>query len=71
MNTRGLSLRRWTIYAPLVLHVVPALVIGWVFVLPRSCIAGVNTLSLGFVATVVGFIPTYLAGVALARHPGG
>ena len=59
---------RFAVHAPLLLHVVPTLVIGLGFVIPQSCIAGVNPLSIGFVATVVGFIPVYLAGVAIARR---
>lgn len=58
------------IYAPLILHVGPTLVIGLGFVIPQSCIAGINPLSVGFVITVAGFIPAYLAGVSLARRTG-
>lgn len=58
-------------YAPLLLHVIPTLVIGLGFVIPKSCIAGVNPLSIGFVLTVAGFVPAYLAGIAFARRAGG
>ena len=54
-------------YAPLVLHVLPALLIGFAFVIPQSCIAGVNALSIGFAATVLGFIPCYVAGISIAQ----
>ena len=50
---------------------VPTLIIGLGFVIPNSCIAGVNPLSLGFVAAVLGFIPAYLAGIAIARGKEG
>lgn len=53
--------------APLLLHVVPTLLIGYGVVIPKSCIAGVNALSLGFAATVLGFIPAYIAGVRMGR----
>jgi hypothetical protein len=44
---------------------VPTLVIGYGFVIPQSCIAGWNELTLGFAATVAGAVATYLAGVGL------
>lgn len=60
-------LRLLRLSAPLLLHVVPTLLIGYGLVIPKSCIAGVNPLSLGFAATVLGFIPAYVAGVRLGR----
>ncbi len=51
---------------PLVGFVVPTLVIGYGFVIPRSCIAGVNELTVGFAATVAGACLTYVAGVRAA-----
>ena len=59
---------RALVYAPLLAHVVPSLVIGFGIVIPRSCIAGVNQLTIGFAATVLGLIPAYVAGVRLARR---
>jgi hypothetical protein len=41
------------------------LVIGDGFVIPQSCIAGWNELTLGFVATAVGAVATYLAGIGV------
>jgi hypothetical protein len=40
-------------------------VIGDGFVIPQSCIAGWNELTLGFVATAVGAVATYLAGIGV------
>jgi hypothetical protein len=40
--------------APLAGFVVPTLVIGYGVVIPRSCIAGWNELTVGFAATVAG-----------------
>jgi hypothetical protein len=54
--------------APLAGFVVPTVVIGYGFVIPRSCIAGWNELTLGFGATVVGACLTYLAGLRLAAR---
>lgn len=54
------------VFLPLLGHVLPTLVIGYGFVIPGSCIAGINALSIGFLATVAGFIPVYIVGVRLA-----
>jgi ABC-type Fe3+ transport system permease subunit len=58
-----MALRHWL---PLVGFVVPTLVIGYGFVIPRSCIAGVNQLSIGFGTTVLGACITYVVGVRAA-----
>lgn len=39
---------------PLAGFVVPTAGIGYGIVIPRSCIAGVNNLTIGFAATIVG-----------------
>jgi hypothetical protein len=46
---------------PLAGFVLPTLVIGFGFVIPASCIAGVKTI--GFVATVIGACVTYWFGL--------
>lgn len=53
-------------YVPLVGFVLPTVVIGYGVVIPRSCIAGINDLTLGFGATIVGACVTYLLGVRAA-----
>ncbi len=58
-------------YIPLVLHLTPTLGIGYFMVIPQSCIAGINELTIGFAATNLGFILTYVAGVRLTRKHGG
>lgn len=65
MNRRTLQ-----IYAPLLLHLVPTIAIGFGFVIPRSCIAGVNELTLGFAAANAGFVASYVAGIRLAARRG-
>jgi len=50
-------------YFPLVGFVVPTIVIGYGFVIPRSCIAGVNELTIGFATTILGACITYVAGI--------
>ncbi|HEY8154099.1 MAG TPA: hypothetical protein VII72_08240 [Myxococcota bacterium] len=58
-------------FAPLAGFVVPTLLIGYGFVIPRSCIAGFNDLTIGFAATVVGACLTYWAGLRLVIRDGG
>jgi ABC-type Fe3+ transport system permease subunit len=50
-------------YLPLAGFVIPTVVIGYGVVIPRSCIAGVNELTIGFAATVFGACVTYLFGL--------
>ena len=57
-------------YAPLLAHVIPTLGIGFSLVIPDSPIAGFNQYTIGFAATVAGFVPAYLAGVRIARRQG-
>jgi len=53
-------------YVPLIGFVVPTVVIGYGFVIPRSGVAGVNSLTLGFASTIVGAVVTYVAGIRAA-----
>jgi hypothetical protein len=55
-------------FYPLFGFVVPTVLIGYGFVIPRSCIAGMNELTLGFAATVAGACLTYFAGLRLAMR---
>lgn len=55
---------------PLASFVVPTLVIGYGFVIPRSCIAGWNELSIGFGVTVASACITYFAGLRLVARAG-
>ena len=57
-------------YMPLVGFVVPTVVIGYGIVIPRSCIAGVNELTIGFATTVIGACVTYILGVRAALASG-
>ncbi|MBI3782870.1 MAG: hypothetical protein HY270_05655 [Deltaproteobacteria bacterium] len=55
-------------YLPLVGFVAPTVIIGYGFVIPRSCIAGVNELTIGFASSIVGACVTYYFGLrTLAR----
>jgi len=58
-------------FAPLAGFVVPTLAIGYGVVIPRSCIAGWNELSLGFGATVAGACVSYCMGLRAAAQSGG
>jgi hypothetical protein len=51
---------------PLVGFVVPTAVIGYGIVIPRSCIAGINDLTVGFASTIVGACVTYVLGLRAA-----
>lgn len=53
-------------YVPLVGFVLPTMVIGYGVVIPRSCIAGINDLTLGFSATILGACVTYVLGLRAA-----
>jgi hypothetical protein len=53
----------WKHLLPLVAFLVPTLVIGYGIVIPRSCIAGVNELTIGFSLTVLGACITYVLGL--------
>ena len=50
---------------PLAGYVIPTIVIGYGFVIPRSCIAGVNELTVGFASAILGACVTYVAGLKL------
>jgi hypothetical protein len=57
---------RWRHVAPLLGFVLPSVAIGYGFVIPRSCIAGVNEMTVGFATTILGACITYLVGVRSA-----
>jgi hypothetical protein len=67
MTKNDLQLRH---FAPLAGFVLPTVLIGYGFVIPRSCIAGWNDLTIGFAATVIGACLTYVAGVRMALRSG-
>lgn len=56
----------WRHFLPLLGFALPTLAIGYGIVIPRSCIAGINELSVGFGTTVLGACLTYLAGIRAA-----
>ena len=64
-------MNRLRLYVPLLSFVVPTLTVGYGFVIPRSCIAGVNELSVGFATTIFGACLSYVAGIrgALRNRP--
>lgn len=53
-------------YVPLVGFVAPTLFIGYGFVIPRSCIAGMNELTIGFAISILSACLTYVLGVRQA-----
>lgn len=61
-------------FYPLIGFVIPTVVIGYGIVIPRSCIAGINDLTVGFASSVIGACATYYFGgraVAKDLNPGG
>ena len=60
-----------SLFWPLIAFVAPALVIGFGLVIPRSCIAGINELTIGFAVTMAGACLTYWLGIGAARRTGG
>jgi hypothetical protein len=48
---------------PLISFVLPTVVIGYGVVIPRSCIAGINSLTVGFATSIIGTSLTYVLGV--------
>jgi hypothetical protein len=64
-------MKRLALCLPLALHLIPTLAIGYLVVIPQSCIAGVNELTIGFAAANLGFALTYVAGMRLALKQGG
>lgn len=56
----------WKHLLPLIGFVLPTIAIGFGVVIPRSCIAGVNELTVGFASTIVGACITYFVGVRMA-----
>jgi hypothetical protein len=62
----GRAAMRWRHVAPLLGFVLPTVAIGYGFVIPRSCIAGVNEMTIGFATTILGACITYLVGIRSA-----
>jgi hypothetical protein len=55
-----MKVRYWI---PLVGFVVPTVIIGFGFVMPRNGVGGVNELSIGFATTILGACVTYAMGI--------
>jgi hypothetical protein len=53
-------------FVPLIGYLVPTVAIGYGVVIPGSCIAGVNELTIGFATAIAGAVVTYVLGVRLA-----
>jgi hypothetical protein len=50
-------------WLPLIGFVAPTLIVGYGFMIPHSCIAGVNELSVGFGAAIAAGCVSYVLGV--------
>ena len=56
----------WRHFLPLIGFALPTAAIGYGVVIPRSCIAGVNELTIGFAITIVAACATYALGLRQA-----
>ena len=56
-------------FYPLMGFAIPSLIVGYGFVIPNSCIAGINTNSVGFGLTILGACTTYWVGLRRVVHP--
>lgn len=66
MQGSHLTLRH---FVPLVGFVLPTAIMGYGFMIPQSCIAGVNELTVGFAGAIAGACVTYWVGLrALLRE---
>ncbi len=66
MQGSRLTLRH---FVPLLGFVVPTVIMGYGIIIPASCIAGVNELTVGFAGSIVGACLTYWVGLrALLRE---
>jgi hypothetical protein len=50
-------------FSPLVGFIVPSVLIGFGFVIPGSCIAGINNLTVGFATSLLGASGAYWLGI--------
>jgi SAM-dependent methyltransferase len=57
---------RFKHFYPLLAFLIPTTLIGYGVVIPRSCIAGVNQLSVGFASTLLGTVIAYWQGIRIA-----
>jgi hypothetical protein len=57
---------RFKHFYPLLAFLIPTTLIGYGVVIPRTCIAGVNQLSVGFASTLLGTVIAYWQGIRIA-----
>lgn len=58
----AMSRDRFMRYLPLIGHVVPTLVVGYGWVIPRNGVGGWNEVTIGFAMSVVGTCIAYVLG---------
>ena len=58
VNSRARAMKLSYLY-PLFGFILPTVIVGYGFVIPKSCIAGINDLSIGFTVTLVSACITY------------
>jgi ABC-type Fe3+ transport system permease subunit len=63
LKTNHKAAMKLSYFYPLLGFVVPTVAIGFGLVIPKSCIAGVNDLTIGFAITVASACVTYWVGL--------
>ena len=63
LETNHEAAMKLSYFYPLLGFVIPTVVIGFGFVIPKSCIAGINDLTIGFTLSIVSACVTYWMGL--------
>jgi hypothetical protein len=61
-NSRAAAIKLSYLY-PLAGFILPTAIVGYGLVIPRSCIAGINDLTIGYTVTLISACVTYWLGL--------
>ena len=62
VNSRAGAMKLSYLY-PLFGFILPTVIVGYGFVIPKSCIAGINDLTIGYTVTLISAGVTYWIGI--------
>lgn len=62
VNSQARAMKLSYLY-PLFGFILPTVIVGYGFVIPKSCIAGINDLTIGYTITLVSACVTYWIGL--------
>ena len=62
INSRPGAMKLSYLY-PLIGFILPTVIVGYGFVIPKSCIAGINDLTIGYTVTLISAGVTYWIGL--------